>query len=167
MYTKILELVNTLKLTYNLEDNISFSTEYRDDIYRFKSRTKNKIDFYICLSKEINDPRIELQISNPFSSNQSDYLIIGEFYDFEESVFDDIIKVIKAILSNKVKIIEYVLDNKIIKREYLYGYYLKDKAIITSETFKKIFISSVSSGRSAFFVARFSLPKLQLSNYQH
>lgn len=100
IYSHVLNFINNCDAHYEIEKN----EKHSDDTYVFKSQAKEKIDFYLSISKDLKDPRIELQLANPYSENLTDYIIVGEFYDFKEDEIKDITNIIKALLSNNVKI---------------------------------------------------------------
>ncbi|AZI20638.1 hypothetical protein [Chryseobacterium taklimakanense] len=79
-----------------------------DDKYEIYSIDGNKCEFIIIFSKDYKDPRIELQLVCP---NSDKYLIIGEFYNFQnnEEEKEQIFKIVKAILSNKIKITQFFI----------------------------------------------------------
>lgn len=103
-------------------------------VFNFKNDLKPNIS--IAFSSSIDDKRIEINLSKIVKNNVNDYLILGEFYDFEEGELEDIAKIIKSIFSNKVNIKEFYHKNQLIKTEYQYGYYIENKPKIITETFK-------------------------------
>lgn len=109
-----------------------------DDKYEIYSIDGNKCEFIIIFSKDYKDPRIELQLVCP---NSDKYLIIGEFYNFQnnEEEKEQIFKIVKAILSNKIKITQFFYKNRLVKTSYEYGYFIDDDVKYITETFNHKF----------------------------
>lgn len=98
-----------------------------------------KFDFIVVLSKDFDDPRIEIQLSYP---NDNNYIIIGEFYNFKQNQEEkeQIFKIIKSVLSNEVKISHYFYKDKLVKTSYEYSYFIDNKVKKIKETFNNKFL---------------------------
>lgn len=110
-----------------------------DDKYETYIIKGDECEFVIVFSKDDNEPRVELQLTCP---NNDEYLIIGEFYDFQnnEKEKDEIFKIVKAVLSNSIKITQFLYKKKLIKTTYQYGYFIDGQVKYITETFNNKFL---------------------------
>lgn len=122
--------------------NVLLKEDNKYETYIIKG---DECEFVIVFSKDDNEPRVELQLTCP---NNDEYLIIGEFYDFQnnEKEKDEIFKIVKAVLSNSIKITQFLYKNKLIKTTYQHGYFIDGQVKYITETFNNRFLFPWKTG---------------------